>query len=56
MKNLQFKKTYIAASVSVLLGSLPAVEAVAQNTNSSDDLEIIEVKGIKGSLLRSADL
>jgi TonB-dependent receptor len=56
MKHIQFKKTYIAASLSVLLGSAATLPAVAQEAGGNTDVEIIEVKGIKGSLLRSADL
>ncbi len=60
MKNIKFKKTYLATSLSVLLGTAVAMPASAQQEteadNESNNVEVIAVTGIRGSLLRSADL
>lgn len=56
MKNYNFNKTKIAASLSLLLGASLALPVVAQEANADDDIEVISIKGIKGSLIRSADI
>nr|WP_136251600.1 TonB-dependent receptor [Ningiella ruwaisensis] len=60
MKNTNFKKTYLATSMSILLGSALALPTFAQQQSEENDgaenVEVIAVSGIKGSLLRSADL
>ena len=53
MKNYNFNKTKIAASISMLLGVALALPVVAQETadvNANDDVEVIAVRGIKGQL------
>ena len=51
-----FTKTRLAASLSIALGvSSVAPVAMAQEA-SSDDVEVINVKGVRGSLIRSMDV
>ncbi|MEP2653501.1 MAG: TonB-dependent receptor [Paraglaciecola sp.] len=51
-----FTKTRLAASLSIALGvSSVAPVAMAQEV-SSDDVEVINVKGVRGSLIRSMDV
>ena len=59
MKNYNFNKTKIAASISMLLGVALALPVVAQETadvNANDDVEVIAVRGIKASLISSSAL
>ena len=57
MKSTTFQKTKIAASISLLMGMSAALPAIAQDaTQVADDVEVIEVKGIKGSLIKSSDV
>lgn len=57
MKHITFKKTYLAASLSVLMGTTVAPYANAQeNAAAADDVEVIQVKGIRGSLMRAMDI
>lgn len=59
MKYTHFSKTRLAASISMLLGatSLPAYAQEAnQEDADSQAYEVINVKGIRGSLARSQDL
>ncbi len=57
MKNNTFTQTKLAASIAMLMGASLALPVVAQEDASSDDnVEVISVKGIKGSLIRSADI
>jgi len=55
MNKMQFKRTHIAASLSLIMSGM-AISANAQETESSDDVEVIEVKGLRGSLIRSMDV
>ena len=55
MKNINFNKTKIAASISMLLGASLALPVVAQEV-VSDDVEVISVRGIKASLISSSAL
>ena len=58
MKNMTFTKTKLAASIALLMGASLSLPAVAQEATAEADeaVEIISVRGIKGSLIRSADL
>ncbi|GAA6185767.1 TonB-dependent receptor [Aliiglaciecola sp. NS0011-25] len=58
MKHMTFKKKYLAASMSMLLGGVlvPAANAQEDAAVSQDDVEVIQVKGIRGSLLRAMDI
>ncbi len=56
MKHTNFTKTHLATSLSLILGAA-ALPAVAQDTSSPDQsLEVIEVKGLRGSLVQSMDI
>lgn len=54
MKNNRFAKTQIATSLSIALGAF-AAPMVAQ-ADEAKDVEVIEVKGIRGSLVKSQDI
>lgn len=59
MKNKNFKKKYVAASVAIILGTALPSAVTAQTTEDSNDeiaVEIIEVSGIRGSLARAQDI
>lgn len=57
MKDITFNKTRLAATISVLLGAGIAPSSFAQEAEpASNDVEIIQVKGIRGSLARSMDI
>lgn len=62
MNTINFKKSHIAATVSLVIaaGISTATPVYAQeqnlNENDSPDIEVIQVKGIKGSLIRAMDL
>jgi iron complex outermembrane receptor protein len=57
MKNYNFNKTKIAASISMLLGVALALPVVAQETaDVNEDVEVIAVRGIKASLISSSAL
>ncbi|MFT7314760.1 MAG: iron complex outermembrane receptor protein, partial [Paraglaciecola sp.] len=56
MKHISFNKTRLAASIAVLLGTAIALPAFAQEEALADDVEVIQVKGIRGSLARSMDI
>lgn len=59
MKNITFNKKRLAASISMLLGAgivSPLYAQEAAESEANNDLEIIQVKGIRGSLLRAMDL
>ena len=57
MKDITFNKTRLAVAVSMLLGAGVAPSSFAQEAEAaSDDVEIIQVKGIRGSLARSMDM
>lgn len=56
-----FSRTKLATSVSIVLGAMVAMPVYAQQNNAEqdangEDYEVIQVSGIKGSLLRSMDL
>ncbi len=57
MKHMTFSKKYLAASISVLLGSTALAPVTqAQEAGADGDVEVIAVKGIRGSLARAMDL
>jgi iron complex outermembrane receptor protein len=65
MKDMTFNRTRLAASISMLLGVGIAPSSFAQDAQvevpevaeaASNDVEIIQVKGIRGSLARSMDM
>lgn len=57
MKHMTFNKKYLAASVSLLLGTAAVPAALAQEAEAAaDDVEIIQVRGIRGSLMRAMDM
>jgi iron complex outermembrane receptor protein len=57
MKDITFNRTRLAATISMLLGAGIAPLSFAQEAEpASDDVEIIQVKGIRGSLARSMDI
>ena len=57
MKKSNFKKTQLATAMSLLIGSAVAMPSYAQEAEASaDDVEVIQVKGIRGSLARSMDM
>lgn len=55
MKAKTFYKTRLATSISVLLGASVLAPAVAQEVSDSD-VEVINVTGIRGSMLKSLDV
>lgn len=54
MKNTNFQKTKLATSLSLLLGLSVAIPVVAQEVDG--EVEVIAVKGIRGSLARAMDM
>jgi len=59
MKNITFKKTQLATSMALLLGTAAfTMPTLAQETDVPEEaeLEVIQVSGIRGSLMRSMDL
>lgn len=71
MKNTTFKKTQLATSMALLLGSTLAFstsaqeverpetqtsEAAASDNSVPSEVEVIQVSGIRGSMIRSMDL
>lgn len=55
MKNNRFSRTKVATSLSLVLGALSA-NAMADDTEKEQDVEVIEVKGIRGSVIQSMDM
>lgn len=57
MKNTKFTQKKLAASISMLLGASALSPAIAQEADGADDnVEVIQVSGIRGSLARSQDI
>ena len=71
MKNTTFKKTQLATSMALLLGSTLAFstsaqeverpetqtsEAAASDNSVPSEVEVIQVSGIRGSMIRSMDV
>lgn len=53
MNNNRFKKSRIATSLTIALSTLAM--PVFANESADDDVEVIEVKGIRGSVIKSMD-
>lgn len=56
MKKFNFKKTQLATAMSMLIGGAVIMPTYAQEEAPADDMEVIQVKGIRGSLARSMDM
>lgn len=58
MKKFNFNKSKVALSLSIALTAAASQVAVAEEneTNAEKDIEVIQIKGIRGSLIRSMDL
>ena len=58
MRKHIFNKTPLATSLSLILGAATALPLAAQEASqgAGQDVEVIQVKGIRGSLLKSMDL
>ena len=60
MKNTTFKKTQLATSMALLMGSSFALPTYAQEADAElqpeGEVEVIQVSGIRGSMIRSMDL
>jgi TonB-dependent receptor len=57
MKNVTFTKTPLAASIALLCGVVSyATPVMAQDTDTAEPVEIVEVMGIRGSLIRAMDI
>jgi len=58
MINKTFTKTRIATSLSLILGAtaLPALSAEEVSLKEKDNVEVIEVTGIRGSLVKAMDI
>lgn len=55
MKHKNFIRTQLATSLSLILGSV-TLPAIAQDAALTDDTEVILVKGIRGSMVKSMDI
>lgn len=58
MKSLNFKKNKLASSLAIILGTAVVLPSFAAEDDkiADDEIEVIQVKGIRGSLIRSMDL
>lgn len=58
MKNTTFRKTKLASAVSLLVGLSSAMPVLAQETTEAqaDEVEVIAVQGIRGSLIQAQDI
>ena len=58
MKNTTFRKTKLASAVSLLVGLSSAIPAFAQEASEAqaDEVEVIAVQGIRGSLIQAQDI
>jgi TonB-dependent receptor len=57
MNNNRFVKTKIATSLSIILGALSApVIAADEEKDKKADIEVIEIKGIRGSVIKAMDI
>lgn len=53
----KFSKSLLASSISVMLGTSVIMPALAQDAaNAADDTEVIQVRGVRGSLSQSMDI
>jgi TonB-dependent receptor len=56
MKTSNFKKTQIAKSLSIILGATVVAPTIAAQENETDNIEVIEVTGIRSSMVKSMDI
>lgn len=58
MKSINFKKNKLSSSLAIILGTAMVFPSIAaeEDTLIDDEVEVIQVKGIRGSLIRSMDL
>lgn len=58
MKNTVFKKSHLATALAVVMGTALSSSVSAQEDTQADnpEMEVIQVSGIRGSLMRSMDL
>lgn len=55
MTHKKFLRTQLATSLSLILGTA-SLPALAQDAASADDTEVIQVRGIRGSMIKSMDV
>ncbi len=56
MKTRPFNKSQVALSVSLVLSSAMITTVQAQEENTDSVVEVIEVSGIRGSMIRAMDI
>lgn len=56
MNTKRFNKTPLAASLSIILGASFMAPSYAQEATDNDGTEVIEVTGIRGSMIKSMDI
>ena len=56
MKTTKFTKTKLATSLSLVLGVSSMLPAYAADEASEENIEVISVTGIRGSLIKSMDV
>ena len=58
MKNVTFTKSRLATAIAVLMASslVQAQDTTAADSSASEDIEVIQISGIRGSLIRSMDV
>ncbi|GLP97638.1 TonB-dependent receptor [Paraferrimonas sedimenticola] len=56
MKYQSFKKTHLATSLSLALGAAAMSPLVSMAEEVDENVEVIQVKGIRGSLIKSTDI
>lgn len=55
MKHTQFSRTKLATSLSLIFSAM-AMPAIAQETAEAKEVEVIQITGIRGSLVKSMDV
>ncbi|WP_273021625.1 TonB-dependent receptor [Rheinheimera sp.] len=58
MKNVTFTKSRLATAIALLMASslVQAQDTNAADSSASEDIEVIQISGIRGSLIRSMDV
>jgi TonB-dependent receptor len=56
MKHQIFKKSRLATSLSLILGVSVLSPVTAAESNKKDEIEVVQVKGIRGSLVKAMDI
>ncbi|MGK0409900.1 MAG: TonB-dependent receptor [Shewanella psychromarinicola] len=56
MKTTKFTKTKLATSLSLVLGVSSMLPAYAADEAAEENIEVVQVKGIRGSLIKSMDI